>query len=271
MKQDLVSIIVTTKNEEVNIGNCLESIKKQTYKKIELLVIDNNSTDKTKEIAKKYTKFVFDKGPERSKQRNFGVNKAKGKYVLILDADMILTTSVVEECVKEIEKKKVGGVIIPEKSFGEGFWAKCKSLERSFYIGNDTIEAARFFSRKIFISSGGFDEILTGPEDWDLSQRIKEKFGIGRVNSKIMHNEGNLSLLRTISKKYYYSQRFKEYMHKSEHKKYTGKQFNLIGRYMIFFSQPIKLFKNPLLGVGMLFMKTCEFVGGGIGYIVSKK
>ena len=59
----LVSIIITTKNEEKNIQNCLESIKCQTYpkEKIEIIVVDNHSTDKTKTVARKYNSKIFDK------------------------------------------------------------------------------------------------------------------------------------------------------------------------------------------------------------------
>lgn len=72
-----VSVIVTTKNEEGHITNCLKNIKAQTYPqdKIEIIVVDNNSSDKTKEIAKEYTDKVYNCGPERSAQRNFGVRK----------------------------------------------------------------------------------------------------------------------------------------------------------------------------------------------------
>ncbi len=60
----LVSVIITTKNEERNIETCLKSIKNQTYKKIEVIVIDNNSADSTEKISKKYTKlFVKTKYP----------------------------------------------------------------------------------------------------------------------------------------------------------------------------------------------------------------
>jgi glycosyltransferase involved in cell wall biosynthesis len=79
----LVSIIITTKNEEKNIGNCLESILRnielKDYRNIEIIVVDNNSTDQTKEIARKYTKKVYKFGPERSAQRNLGAKKARGK------------------------------------------------------------------------------------------------------------------------------------------------------------------------------------------------
>lgn len=63
-----VSVILTTKNEEKHIGNCLKSVKKQAYPRdeIEIIVVDNNSTDKTKEIAKRYTDKVYNFCPERS-------------------------------------------------------------------------------------------------------------------------------------------------------------------------------------------------------------
>ena len=134
----LVSVIVPTRNSEKFIGKCLESISKQTYSRIEIIVVDNNSTDRTKEIAKKFTKKVYNKGPERSAQRNYGAKMSKGSFVLFIDSDMVLTSKVVGECVLSIGK----AVIIPEKSFGKGFWAKCKALEKSFYIGVDWIEAA---------------------------------------------------------------------------------------------------------------------------------
>ena len=105
----LVSVVITTKNEEKNIENCLKSILKQTYPrdKIEIIVVDNNSTDRTKEIARRYTDKVYNKGPERSAQRNFGAKQAKGEYYLYLDADMILSPNVISECVEKFGNWKL--------------------------------------------------------------------------------------------------------------------------------------------------------------------
>src|SRR5690554_5923098 len=89
----MVSVVITTRNEERNLRNCLLSVRAQSYpqERIEIIVVDNNSTDRTVEIAREFTPQVFTMGPERSAQRNHGIiEKARGDVVLYLDADMIL-------------------------------------------------------------------------------------------------------------------------------------------------------------------------------------
>jgi glycosyltransferase involved in cell wall biosynthesis len=269
-KNPLVSIIIPTKNSESHIEALLKSIKQQSYKKIEIIVVDNNSADKTKHIAKKYTKNVFNKGPERSAQRNFGASKAKGEYLLFIDSDMILTKSVVKECVEVAQNTEAKGIVIPEKSIGEGFWARCKALERSFYLGIDWLEAPRFFSKQLFLLFRGYDEKQTGTEDYDLPQRIKQKHGntsIGRIKSFIIHDEGRLSLLYTLKKKFYYVGTSQNYVKKEANRELFKKQSSIIERYKLFLINPQKLFSNPLIGSGMIIMKTSEFIAGGLGYI----
>ncbi len=273
MKKPLLSIIVPTRNSEVTIGACLKSVENQTYKNLEIIVVDNNSTDRTKEIAKRFTELVFNKGPERSAQRNFGASKAKGEYLLFIDRDMILENKVVEECVlscqkSEVRNQELGGVVIPEESFGTGFWAKCKALERSFYVGVDWIEAPRFFSRDAFMEFKGFDENLISGEDWDLNQRVREKYEISRINSFIMHDEGKLSLVNLLKKKMYYGAKIKSYSSKKENSQNFKNQSSIIKRYKLFFSDPKKLFRDPIIGAGMLFMKTCEFISMALGYVL---
>ena len=264
----LVSVVVPTKNSTSTIEACLDSIKNQVYKNIEIIVVDNNSSDNTKEIAKKFTIKVFNKGPERSAQRNFGALKAKGDYLLFIDSDMELTKNVIKDCIEKILKEKYKALVIPEKSFGEGFWANCKALERSFYVGVDWMEAPRFFLKSVFNEFKGYDLKQTGTEDFDLPQRIKVKFGnkvIGRISSFIVHNEGELSLMYTLKKKYYYAKTAQTYV--KSNSKYFLRQANPMNRYILYFAKPQKLFNNPILGLGMLFMKTSEFIAGGLGYL----
>ena len=267
----LVSVIVPTFNSSCTLEACLSSISKQSYPNIELIVVDNNSCDNTKEIARRYTEKVFNYGPERSAQRNYGVTKCSGIYVIIIDSDMELTINVVRSCIDEIGKDPtLQGIVIPEESFGEGWWARCKWLERSFYVGVEWMEAARLFRKFAYEQVGGYNEKMVSGEDWDLSQRISRLGKMGRISDYIFHNEGTISLLKTMRKKFYYSQKFASYVSFNQSEKNLKRQTGIAGRYLLFFSNPRKLFGNPFLGLSMLFMKTCEFGVGGVGYFVGK-
>jgi glycosyltransferase involved in cell wall biosynthesis len=238
-------------------------------------VVDNNSTDITKEIAKNYTTKVYNKQPERSAQRNYGVKNSKGEYVLIIDSDMELTKDVVKACVEKLQyNSKIKALVIPEESFGEGFWAQCKKLERSFYVGVDWMEAARFFERDVFEKMKGYDEQLNGGEDYDLPQRIEAKYGqdvISRIDEYIRHNEHKISLIKTYKKKFYYAKQLDRYRSIAANRRRFNMQANPLARYQLFLSKPSKLIKNPVYSLGMLFMKTTEFLSGALGYLFSRK
>lgn len=272
MTQPLVSIIVTTYNNHATLDACLRSIVAQDYARKELIVVDNNSVDDTKEIAQRYTHLVFNKGPERSAQRNYAVEQARGDHVVIIDSDMELASTVISACVYKMkESPQLGGIIIPEESFGEGFWAQCKRLERSFYVGVDWIEAARFFDKRLYQRAGGYDTEMVSGEDWDLSQRIADMAPLGRIQEGIRHNEGRLNLVKTLRKKYYYAGLASAYLQKHAVGPKLTAQVGPLQRYKLFFSRPFHLFKNPITGFGMLFMKTCEFGFGGLGYVLAKR
>lgn len=272
MTQPLVSIIVTTRNNQATLDACLSSIIAQDYRRKELIVVDNYSTDNTRVIAERYTQLVFQKGPERSTQRNYAVQQARGKYVVIIDSDMELSSGVISACVQTMEgSSQLGGVIIPEESFGQGFWAQCKRLERSFYIGIDWIEAARFFDKQLYQQVGGYDTDLVSGEDWDLSNRLAALAPLGRINEFILHNEGRLRLFKTLQKKYYYAGQATAYLQKQAISSKWAAQVGPLQRYRLFFSRPTRLLRQPIISAGMLFMKTCEYAFGGLGYLMSKR
>jgi len=270
----LVSIIIPVRDRAEKIRRCLGCLKKQTYKDIEIVIVDGNSTDNTVAVAREYTDKVFvfpEKGDHRSAQKNMAAEKAGGKYILSIDSDMELSEQVVENCVKKMESDpRISGIIIPEESFGEGFWAQCKKLEKSFYIGVDSMEAARFMRREDYLAVGGYNTELTSGEDWDLSQKIGDLGRLERIADLIYHNEGRISLFKTVKKKYYYAGEFAKYMRTSPHKEKVNNQTGIIFRYKLFLSNPKKLFRRPLVGLGMLFMKTCEFGFGGIGWLIKR-
>ena len=132
-KNSLVSVIIPTRNSAGKIfETCLTSIKKQTYNNIELIVVDNNSTDNTKEIALKYTKKVFNQGPERSSQRNYAIKIAKGEYILSVDSDQELPASLIRESIKEIQGKDA--VLIEDHGIGTTFWSKAHAFEKAIHF-----------------------------------------------------------------------------------------------------------------------------------------
>lgn len=268
MNNPLVSTVVTTLNSGKTLKKLLTSIKEQSYRQVEIIVVDNNSTDETCEIVKCFTKKVFTKGPERSAQRNFGAKKALGKYLLFLDSDMVLTKDVIGECVEKLEKGEAEMVIIPEKSFGDGFWAKAKILEREIQRGEDYFEAARFFPKRLFWEAGGYDETLTGPEDWDLPQRLAKTHQVGRIKSLILHNEGRPTLLKLAKRKYYYGLSTHRYLKKQRLPVFTPKTVYILRP--AFYRDWRKLAGDPVISLGMFIMLFAETLGGGLGYLVGR-
>jgi glycosyltransferase involved in cell wall biosynthesis len=271
MSKPRVSVVVPTYNSAEYVEACLRSIREQSYDSIELIVVDNNSQDNTKAIAARYTPHVYNCGPERSSQRNHGVLHSSGQYVLMIDSDMELTRNVVSECLaKIISNSRLQALTIPEESFGEGFWTQCKKLERSCYRGIHWQEAARFFRREVYGEMGGYDEQITGSEDYDLPSRIEHKYGrqsIGSVSELIYHNERRLSLWRLCRKKFYYATTLRSYIDKPENRKRFSNQVSLSNRLGVLVKDPGKLLRNPVYSVGMFLMKLCEFTCGLAGFL----
>lgn len=271
MSKPLVSVIITTRNSSKTIEELLVSIKDQSYTNIEIVLVDNHSTDETVPLTKKYTTKVFNKGPERSVQRNWGASKSRGKYLFFLDSDMVLTKSVVAECVEMMEaknQKDIGGLIIPERSFGDGFWVQAKILERKIHEGREYFEAARFFSKRIFQEVGGYDEHLTGPEDWELPERISQKYTIKRIKGYIKHNEGRHTLIGLAKKKYYYGLSAHKYLQK--HRKSLINPRTIYFLRGGFYTNWRVVFSDPLLYLGMWLMLIAETAGGGLGYLIGR-
>lgn len=264
MKKDTVSIIVTTKNEEANIKRLLESIKSQTYSPIEIVVVDNNSTDNTKVIAKKYTNKVFNFGPERSAQRNFGAKKSLGRYLVFLDADMELTEVVIHDTVVSSQKQNSPVMTIPERTVGDGFVQNVRRFEREMYMDEKDYEVPRFFTKDVFNEFGGYDTELTGPEDYDLPYRMSKKYKLGRSHEYVLHHEENLTLMGLLNKKYYYASRGAKYAIK--HPKLVWVQGNVLFR-KVYFKNWKKFVTHPFLGFSFLTVRILETLWSLAGFV----
>lgn len=263
-KRPLISIILTTKNEGENISRFLRSVKKQTYRDIEIIVVDNHSSDKTKLLAQRYTRKVYDFGPERSSQRNFGAKKSNGDYLVFLDADMELGKGVIKDCIDTIEKEGLKVLTIPETTIGESFIAKIRKFEREMYMGEFFFEVPRFFERGVFWEFGGYDPKLTGPEDYDLPYRLSKKYKIARSSEYIFHHEEKLSLGKLLRKKYYYAKNGAFYA--TKHPKMVWVQGTILFR-KVYLKNWKKFLKNPFLGISFIFVRFLETFYALAGFI----
>lgn len=114
----MISAIVITKNEEKFIAGCLESLKWAD----EVIVFDNFSKDKTVEIAKKYTKQVFEGDVANfSDHRNKAAEKAKGDWLLFVDADERVSKELRVEILEKIKQNTLSSFALPRRNiiFGQ--------------------------------------------------------------------------------------------------------------------------------------------------------
>lgn len=275
MNKPLVSVIVPTYNSERTIEKCLESIKNQTYENIEIIVVDNNSKDKTKEIAKKYTDKVYNKWPERTAQKNYWIEKAKWEYIFFVDSDMELRKDVVKYCIELfLKEQNIWWICIPEKSVWEWFFVKIRDFERSFYW-NTSIESARFFKLEDVKNVWWFEEDLIFFEESLLPQKIESKLNKSckyRIEEYINHNEWNINLYNWLKKKFYYWKSLDEYKKKVKEiwiEKIWEWQMWIINRYMIFLKNK-RFYTKPVLAIWVLILKTLEFGSWALGLVFSK-
>jgi len=196
-----VSIIIPCRNEEKFIGKCLDSIIAQNYPKdkIEVLVVDGRSTDRTREIVKKYAqKYPFIKVLDNPRKitptaLNIGIRQAKGEIIIRMDAHNVYEESYVSKCVKYLKEynvDNVGGIWVTLPA-NNTIVAKSIALALShpFGVGNayfrigskkprfvDTVPFG-CYKKEVFEKIGLFDEELIRNQDDEFNLRLIKNGG----------------------------------------------------------------------------------------------
>ncbi|MBM3251981.1 MAG: glycosyltransferase family 2 protein [Candidatus Omnitrophica bacterium] len=118
-----LSVVVLTKNEERNISDCLESVRGWAD---EILLVDDNSSDKTVEIAAKFTdKIIIKKMDVEGRHRNFAYAQAKNSWILSLDADERATKELKAEITQILgQNTSCNGFTIPRKNYIGDYWVQ---------------------------------------------------------------------------------------------------------------------------------------------------
>lgn len=260
-KLPLVSCVVPTKNSEKFLKECLINLCRcrQDYQDIEIIVVDNFSTDDTPKIAKQFANNFYQIGPERTIQANFGIRQAKGELIYLTGSDMTRDWDFITQAVDKINEgyDAIYMSVKTDKSV-KHYWGKVKALERESYIGT-FIESARFFKKSVWEALNGFNEEMISLEE-DFQHRLDYAgYYTGRIDAREYHLHEEKSLIKIFKKAFYYGKFMKIYLKK--HKDRGFKQLNPI-------RPNLKLFlKRPDLLVGLVIYKLVLYIGG-IGGVI---
>ena len=189
-----VSAIIPTYNEEKTIGECLESLSKQTFKDLEIIVVDDGSTDTTPQLLRGASKtgsvkvfFQAHKGPGAA--RNLGAKEANGEILVFVDADMVFKKDFVEKLVKPIIEDKSlpagwRGTFSKEEYVAnwDNIWARCWNINEGWMEKRrhpkrypDKQKVFRAILKSEFDRVGGFDPKRGYTDDWSLSEKLGYK------------------------------------------------------------------------------------------------
>lgn len=179
-----VSVIIPTYNEEKNILECIESLEKQTEKDVEIIVVDDGSTDSTlpllQKVQYKNLKIFNQKHLGPASARNLGAKNAKGKILVFVDADMTFDPKFLKNLVKPINENRTKGTFSKDEfvSNWENVWAKCWNINEDLpgkrrLIANypDHQKVFRAILKSEFDKVGGFSK-GGYTDDYTLSEKL---------------------------------------------------------------------------------------------------
>ncbi|MFJ5987359.1 glycosyltransferase family 2 protein [Lentzea sp. NPDC092896] len=179
-----VSVIIPNYNYEKTLGGCLRSVFDQTLAPHEVIVVDDASTDGSREVARRFPCTLVESGGNGgvSVARNLGVAASTGDVLFFLDSDTELSHNALETAVRILDEHPecgiVHGVIAKEPLFGDGVIEWYRSLHSHFWRRRSVgVVPTAFFAlgavrRSVFEQAGPFDETLRDSEDVEYSERL---------------------------------------------------------------------------------------------------
>lgn len=173
----LVSIIVPSYNQANFLSETLDSVLKQDYQNWECIIIDDGSTDNTKEIAQKYCnkdkrfKYIKQKNQGPSVARNRGIKISNGEFILPLDSDDLISNNYIKEAVNVFLKKPETKLVYCQAElFGEssGKW-QLQEYSYSKLLFENMIFCTAMYRKSDFEKTNGYNPNMDkGWEDWDF-------------------------------------------------------------------------------------------------------
>ncbi len=215
-----ISVVIPTFNREKFICRAIDSVKKQSYNVDEIIVVDNNSTDKTIEIIKNKYKDILvfiEKKKGVSFARNHGIFKSKNEWIAFLDSDDEWLKNKIKKQVIFINKnnEKIKLVHCNEIWFRNNIHLnqKKKHKKKGGHIFEDCLDACKIspssvlINKKLFLKYGDFDKNFQVCEDYELWLRLTSKEEVGYIEEALVKKFGGHE--GQLSQKYWGLDRFR--------------------------------------------------------------
>jgi glycosyltransferase involved in cell wall biosynthesis len=210
----MISVIIPTYNCEKYISEAIGSVLLQTCTDYEIIVIDDGSTDKTRDIVKNKfpeVRYFYISNQGVSRARNYGIRRALGEYIAFLDADDLWLPEKLEKQLKLFQSDQELALIFTEErifdtnGFMDGKISKKKRLMKgdvvkNIFLFSNVTTSTVMVKRHVFQETGYFEENLKAAEDDNMWMRIALKFRIHLLDEVLVHyrwTENSLS--RTAS------------------------------------------------------------------------
>lgn len=203
-----VSIVIPTLNEERDLPELLDSLKKQTFRDFEVIVGDAGSKDKTREIAESHGARVVPGGMP-GVGRNRGAAVANGEYLFFFDADVVLPEDFLAKAVQEMDEDFIDLATcsfypLSDLRLDKVLFAFANLTVKMNANGNPRAAGfCIFITKRLFDRIGGFDESLRLAEDHDLVERAAKfrplhvlKSTSLKVSVRRLEKEGRFSLIQ---------------------------------------------------------------------------
>jgi len=191
----MISIVIPTYNEEKNIVGCLESLSNQTIPRVEyeLIVVDGNSKDRTRELAEPLADMVFiQTSPKVGGARNDGAKASKGEIIVTTDADCIFRQDFLERIKKGFDDDgrivQLYGTVYPLEGGVKNhafltianWFSRLGYYTRAFYY---TLGCNSSFRREAFFDAGMY-RIIDAGDDLEIAKRMR-KIGKVKLDTKL--------------------------------------------------------------------------------------
>ena len=191
-----VSIIIPTFNRRDHITIALDSVLAQTYKDYEIIIIDDGSSDDTKEVLKPYQdniRYFYQENKGIPITRNKGIREAQGQYIAFLDSDDYWLSEKLERQIACFKKNPHYGMVATRCSSitQDGRFRERNRPGKSGWILNDLFKAnfirtsSAMIKKECFEKVGFFDESLPECEEYDLWLRIATRYPVGFINKPL--------------------------------------------------------------------------------------